>query len=187
MIALCDEDLSVLIKSGKPKQNELEECWEELLEQYSQAIGGGDLSAKITDVKEYTSLKSRINIGYSLMQVVAGGRVSDGIIQQLYQFGYPLPPFNEDNIQGILGGFEGYLKRDIVMLNKIEKRISKASESKEKPKREDFYNMLTAIAEFMGPVLKESETTVAYYCSMVKRYNEKVQFEMNKKQKWQQS
>lgn len=182
---MCDNDLSVLIIEGSPTPEELSECWESIQEQYSQAVAGQELIAKISDVKEYTALKVRINIGYSLLKMISGGRVSDNIIYKLYDFDYPLPAFSQDNLLSIIGTFEGYLKREVFELSELETEIQGKEGSNKKITRDNFYSMLSAIAEYLHIVIKENDTTVAYYCAVVKRYNQKVEFELNKNKQWQ--
>lgn len=177
--AKCDNDLSVLIISGNPSESELQQCWESIEEQYSEAIGGSQGKARLNEVKDYLELQIRIDRGLSLIRTISGGFVGDSLLQDLISFGYPLPRYNGDNMDTILKSFEGYLKRQMIDLRQMHKQLTDGK-GKTELKRSDYYDMITAIAEYMGVVLKESDTSTALYCAMVVRYNKKIENEINK-------
>lgn len=120
----------------------------------------------------------RIDRAVSLLKVIRGGCTGDKLVEDLILFGYPIPKYTGDNIESIAKAFEGYLKLEIMELKEASREVNKDSSKPKETTRENFYDMLTAINETLGISLNESEVSVSRYCSAVRRYISKIEFEI---------
>lgn len=185
----CDKNLQSLVIEGEPTPEALNECWEEILEQYNDAIGGVELTAKTDDVRELLIMDSEISIAWTLIKVIEAGNCEDEFVAELYKLGYDLPALTDDNILRVIAVLKSKLKRTQIDFDALAKKV-KPEESKAKAEvkisRIDFYRQFVAFSEmFGGALLREDVDNTSQYCAYVSTYNERIESMKKRNAKWQ--
>ena len=182
--AYCDKDLSVLIIEGNPPQEELDKAWEQLYEQYIEAIGGNTITTRLKKVKKYLILSNKIYRASILMGLVEVAQAHDLIIKELKTFGYQLAIPTAKNLHQVLKQFQGFLKLDIVRLDMLKKELeSKGEETNSEPQIADFYDTIFDIAEGIKVMIEPSNISVLQYCRTVVKYQKYVESKIKANQR----
>jgi len=171
---LCDENYSLL---GTASEQALQENWELLMEQFNEAVGGVDTTARLNNIKKILLLESKINRAKKLIKLLEL-QPDEWSYNQLFTFGYLVPNFKYsiDNIPKVLEVFEGYLKRDFFQYETLIKEHNENANKEEikKPKREDFINMIVALTKHFGVAINQEKTSVETYCAYVRNYQKEI-------------
>lgn len=186
--AYCDGNLHALIIEGEPTEKALKECWEEILEQYYEAIGGTELSARMSDVKELIVMDSDINLAWTLIYVIEAGNASDELLEALYNLDYRLPKLTDDNILRVLAVLKSKLKRKQIEYDLLVEKVKPKGKVKKENtlQRTDFYKQFVAFAEmFGGAILRETQDYTSQYCAFVSVYNKRIEAMQKQNAKWQ--
>jgi len=175
IIAHCDKDYSVLIIKGNPTQEELEQVWKGLYEDYVKAIGGVELSGKISSIKTYILLESKIKQASMLLELFQVEQAHDMIARKINKFGYGIGNVTKENLPKMIKIFESKVKTDIVRLNALAREIEKGTDKKDQEITEaSYYDMIAAIAETLKIVINPNETNVLQYVSLVNQYKKHI-------------
>jgi len=181
----CDEDYNGLIIEGNPTDAELKANWEIILQKYSEAIGGVDLSARVRDFKKYTALANKIKLAQLIIGLVHIEDVQSEIKELFFGFGYNMPPKDKLTFIEALQHFEGHLKKDIIEFKIISDKVIKTYQ-KEKTKKIDrtyFISVIADIAEVFNVVLDEDKISVEKYCTFVNKYNKHIELLIKQNEK----
>ena len=188
-----DGNLYALIISGSPTNPaQLAEAWENIQQQYSEAIGGGEYSLYLSLYKEVTVLEFELNTIKSLVATLT--TLQDYILQLKYdvpetvfelQKGYEklLNSFLRINCNFNCKDDASYrellkkcLRRTGMIKIRLDLKLISFNEIKKKNKdgkpidRAYFDSILITISDFAKYEISEN-ITVSKFCQRIKRYN----------------
>jgi hypothetical protein len=183
IIAHCDGDLSVLVVSGNPSDEELQSIWSGLYQQYIKAIGGSSLNARSKDVIEYLRLQGRARVAEMIFQWAPIEKAKGMVVEWLNLSPYNLINATVENIDTVLEQLEGLVKFEFLKLESVSKKLEKVNIEDVKPSEDNYYDTIAGIAEILGPTINVNDTNVAQYCSYVKQYQKRVQAQIRQNNK----
>lgn len=166
----CNNNLKSLIIEGDAPESILLSLWDNLYTQYAEIIGGDDLKENITKIWDIATISNRIDKISMLIEVI-NVSPTEGLFEQFYSFGYPLPvlPYNDINMRRIIKVISGYVKRDIAEIQRLQAII----ESEDKVKNhneEEFYKMIVSISDTFKIVINEATMSTMSFATYVNRY-----------------
>lgn len=166
---LCDGKFELL---GEAPLEVLVEVFEEILDQYNNAIGCDDVKAKISKTIKIFLLESKISRANSFINILKVFPNED-VFNQLFKFNYQLPAFKYsiENVANLVAVFEGYVKRDAFELQGLIDNFNKLNPTNdEKHSREKFIDMIVSLCDHFKMSIDEQTITTEKYCGFVKRY-----------------
>lgn len=185
----CEQLYDKLILQGEPTQEEITDAWENLLQQYTELIGGREVESKISEVKRVLRTESKISRMYDLIVVLKHFPNKESFAR-LYTFGIALPqlPYTIENVNKVISIFKGYynLEKNRYKLMTQPKKEN-AGEAKKEISRNEFAKVLSRISiAFKMPPISINSISTAQYCTYVVDYREycksiEQQNEQNKK------
>ena len=181
----CDADYRGLIVEGEPNEAELKANWDLILQKYSEAIGGIDLSARVRDFKNYSVLANKIKLAQAIIGLVHLEAIQDEIKTLFYNFGYNMPPKAKLTFIEALQHFESHLKKDIIEFQIISDKVAKTykQDKSKKIDRDYFMSVIANIAEAFNVVLDEDKISVQKYCTFVNKYNKHIELLVKQNEK----
>ncbi len=175
---IVDSNYSGLIVSGNPSKQALSDQFENIYEQYIEAVGGKELLRHIRQVKDIAIHQNRVISAENIIQTFKL-YPTFGLYEQLFTYGYPLPkkPYNYANINDVLRIFVAHYKLDSVRLDRLIYEFEQAKLSKEKGTsggytRAYFIGSLVDMSEAFKFKLSAKELTTEEYCLYILRYKE---------------
>lgn len=177
--ALCDDNLSSLIITGKATAQQLNEAWLLVLSEYYELRGNG------IDDNEQASMSRdilKLNNHLYLLDVCVKfllERYSESIADSVRKLGYSFRPTSFEPVDYIvqLNAIVQKSKTKYIQLQQLIKQLEKNMEEggKEKPKRETFERNLLYFEEMQGASYNMEELTVSKYVMLEKKYEQKVE------------
>lgn len=168
----CDGKFDSLIINGQPTELELNEVWADILQQYTELIGGSDVRSKIHNIKQIARLESKLLRIESLLRIVQL-RPSKDLFEQLYSFGYSLPKkeYSIENLHAIVTIFIGYFKKERTKYKLLTAGFTEAKTEVSKTDRNDFSKNLGRVSiAFKMPPISINNITTAQYCNYMMEY-----------------
>lgn len=169
----CEQKYDGLVLQGSPTNTEISEAWADLLQQYTELIGGSEVIDKIKNLSQIIKLENRLQNIEKLLQLIVM-IPNEKMYNLLFIYGYSLPklPFSEQNIEKVLKVFMGHYKLDRTKYKMLTAN-KQATKQTIQPKqtRNDFVKMLSRVAiAFKLPTISISSITTAEYCNYVNEY-----------------
>jgi len=174
---LIDGEIALLIISGEPTETELAQAWNEIMEQYNEAMGSAENQLLISLYKGVERTRIRLNTILSLIDNLRSWYVK-AWCDRLNELSYTRFPFDISVIDAYQGNLDSCATRSKALEVQIELKsatIASMEASKEgetfKPTREYFFQILLNLSDHAGHEISE-EIGVLKFCLRVKRYIE---------------
>lgn len=180
---ITGEDLRPLIIEGEPPIDELVSAWDNIADEYANAIKTGKSKSVFEAYKKVVRIEAQIKMIDACLYYLTHG-YDEEICTILADNGYHFITYSDDQ--------EAYLKQIdivrtqaktlVVVLNQAVahyKLLSPDNEMKVERSYQDFIDELAILSKHQGYALRAKEITVLEYCSVVNAYIRYV--EANKK------
>jgi len=171
---LCDDRLEVLSKDLP--HDELKKKWLDIYQEYVDTVCFQSEKDRLQVIANIQLLQFRITKAtaihkYLTIQEEAGREFDPGIIDTLKYMGvYSGTTLHLKKLVGQIKQLSMDLQREEKAFSESEKRIQKAGTTVTKTSRESFQDFIVQIEEYVKFPIKESETSVARFMAMVKKY-----------------
>lgn len=174
---VCEKHLSPLIIAGNPTVQELTEAWEDMRQEYSDAIGGGETDMHIELLKEVEVLSIKITILDTALEVLRKFPYQYMLDQLNWLLGtkYEMPEFKSSEYNTMLkkakargAAFRIDHDMKVMELAAIKEKFD-AGEG-EGYSREYFHRMLITLSDHAKYMIPDT-ITVFDYCERIKRFN----------------
>lgn len=172
-------DYSGLISQGKPSNEQLNQAWEQLFNEYINL--SGDLSVKklLSLLKEIAILSNRLMLIEMIVSQLAVEHVP-GLADQLRKLGFRFQYAEGENLMRELELTIAQSKTQLVQLNQAKAELEEMrSTDNKQATAQDFEMQISAIEEFKGVAIDIDTYTVARYCADVNRM--KLRYKANQK------
>lgn len=179
IICFVDGDLTPLIISGTPTQQELAEAWRNIKEEYTELVRNedqqhtNDLNAEVIVLQNKIF---RINMCVEALKHVYTSDLVEELREQHMPFDY-----NPDYPEQYYRDLEKTIERSRGLYLKLKLKQDELSEwyeqqmnSKAEVSREQFDIVLAALTEANGFMVDETKITVTQYTRMLNRYHSKL-------------
>lgn len=170
----CDGKLSLLVLSGRPTKEELQEVWEKLFKQYVETIGGNSFESKLSDIKDFEALRDKVVRATYCIELLKYKEGQEKLYKVINTFGYSIGMATKENIKELLPVFESHLKRDIVLLNKMVARLDKGSEEETEITEETYYTAILDIQEALNISINPREDSAFKYALAIKKLHKHI-------------
>jgi hypothetical protein len=173
----CHKNYKVLIIEGKPSDEQLLECWDKLLADYIELMGGDEHKDNVSKVEEINEASLRVNRVEAVLEVL-NVAPTEGLFETLYTFGYELPKlkYNEDNLLRVCKLVIACMKRDVTNINMWSHILDEKNPKENKQLTEEvFYSSLVDLSETFGVVLDEKKLSVYSYVMYIKKHKTKIE------------
>ena len=173
---IVDNNLHSLVISGKPAEQQLQDTWNGILSEYSEAIGNHEYKLYIGLYKEITILKltyDQINNAVSLLQVTYSEYLCKQL-NKLLKTDFRLnwkdqASYQEQLLKCIRRSKAIKIQLDLKIMQ--FEAIQKKHESKGEPRgREYFVSVLISLSDHAKYPIHDT-ITVGEYCERLKRFN----------------
>jgi hypothetical protein len=170
-IDVATTDNFALLGTGTAEQ--LQDAWDNIMQEYDSAIGSKDAHYRLEQVKELFILQSKIARGNAIITILKNSP-SIEIYNELFQFEYDIPEMEycEKSIQRMVVLFKAHQKLDIsnytLIINEFESQ-NKDNES-QKITRDSFINMIGAFTTHYKMAFNIKTESVEMYCTYVRMY-----------------
>ena len=172
---LVDETYNGLIIEGEATNEELQNAWAKIMEEYGNAVAPNEVENKLRKVKSLAMKSYKIQ-RIEIVLYLLSKYPCEKLYNMLFTFGYTLPKlkYSQDNADKVLDIFLGYFKKDITDYQILEKETETNQEETPKPKytRQYFDDVLSSICTTLKmPSLSIESMSVGAYCAYLNRYN----------------
>jgi hypothetical protein len=172
---LVDNEFNKLIIEGEATNEQLQQAWEKVMEEYGNAVAPNEVSNKLQDVKTLARKEyqiKRIELVLDLLDKFP----CEKIYNMLFTFGYTLPKlkYSNENVNKVVSILLGYFRRDITDYQILAKKIEEKAQEQPKNKytRQYFDDVLSSICTALKlPSLSIETMTLGAYCAYLRRYN----------------
>lgn len=176
----CDSNLDALIISGNPSAEELAKAWEEISEQYNNAMTSGTIETAHT-ISLYrnvirTDFKLKAAESFiNILKEVYVKRFADEvnkIVGTRLEFDVLKTAEYENDLKRALLRLTGLKIRLEFEKSKLSKEVEKKEPTENKQlTREYFTNLIINLSDHAGYEIKEAEISVYKFCERIRRYN----------------
>ena len=182
----CDANYSGLVINGDATEQELAEVWQDLLQQYTELIGGREVQSKITQLSSIIKLEFKLRNIEKVLQMISMVP-SEKVYSMLFLFKYPIQKleYNETNLQKVLQRFVGYYKLDKTKYQILATKETAQEQTQKKQGRSEFSQTLTRVSiAFKMPPINIAHISTAQYCNYVVEYQQYCE-NLQKENKWE--
>jgi Ca2+-binding EF-hand superfamily protein len=177
--ALCEDNLTSLVITGKATVAQLTESWLLILSEYYELRGDGiDNNEQWSLSRDIQKLSNHLYILDECVQFLLN-RHSESIAESVRRLGYSFRPTSFEPVDYIdqLNEVVNKSKTKYIQLKQFIKQLEKKMQEggKEKPKRDDFEKALLYFEEMQGASYNIEELTVSKYIQLEKKYNQKIE------------
>ncbi len=172
---LIDEDYSGLIISGEPDEPEILSAWENIYQQYVDALGGPEHSRQVNLIKTITALQIKLEMINSSVKVLRSLYVpyfENVLIKTrmlLRKLDVSKPEAYDDLLDSALVRSRG-ISIDVKLNEMVLQSLQlKNQEKGMKPTREYFSNILLNLSDYCRYEITE-EISVYKFCERINRY-----------------
>lgn len=173
---LFDDDLGVLIISGSPSKEQLQEAWNKIYLEYCTLIQDRSYNELFEKSKEVVVLQAKISLVDSIVKnlCLAYDPVLVKMLDNLGLKSKVLPEDDGDVLQSKLEAVITRARRWITQLDIKNDELQKLRKKNENSKggREVFDDYLGNLSKFNGYYVNEREITVGRFCRDLNRMNE---------------
>jgi hypothetical protein len=192
MDCLIDQNYKGLVLEGAPPQDEIEKAWEDVREQYIDAIGNPAQKFRlglITQLKFFELHLNSITIGLNILKYLGNPEslfppvIREHIekwkqlINDLFIYNYSFNPDDQAHYNAELEnafarskGSEMTYKLKKIELEDLDKKISNSNKN-EKPTRELFESNITNIMIHYNINISSESISTYRYCDLIKKIN----------------
>jgi hypothetical protein len=170
--AVCDNNFSGLVKEGTPSAEAVHKAWEQILDEYATHAGNVDSKFLMASIKEITLLTMNITLGNTLLKLMFTSP-GEPWIKEAKKIGLLFK--GPDTFEPDMNVAIGTVKNWEVKLLQAEKELNdyfKGLGPSVKLTRDHFNDMIAELSKFMGFSIKEEETTLSKYISILKKYRQ---------------
>jgi len=183
IICYIDHNLSVLIKSGTPTQEELESTWDKIYEEYVYAVGDNENKLYLKLYKELCELATKIHLIRRLVEILQEYRVKvfEDILNKELGSNFKFDPFKPEEYDKLLQKCYNKSKGLVIRydLNDIQfKAVEKGQKKKDKgqkPTKEYFSGILNALSSIHKYRIIASQITTFEYIDLIRLTNKMVE------------
>jgi len=170
---IVDEDLKLLIIEGEASEEVLNETWQNILNEYTQAISNKEVINKIDETKNLLKKETTIKIIDSMLRMIEL-KPCEELFNLLYLFNYPIPKleYSEENLRAILPTFLAHYKKERFDYQLLIKSIEEKSKGKNKDVKlgyDYFNNMIAEIGIAFSTTLDIRTITTGIFCTYVNK------------------
>jgi hypothetical protein len=168
----CDQKFETLILQGEPTADELNDVWTDIMQQYTELIGGSDVKAKLYNIKQIARLESKLTRIDSLLKLLSV-EPTEALFNLLYDFGYDLKKkeYNETNLQLVLKIFLGYYRLDRTKYRMMAASYESKGKVDTKADRNEFQKNLNRVTiAFKIPSMRTTDLLTGQYCNYMNEY-----------------
>lgn len=168
-IDMCNGDLNVIVKSGKPNINDLEVASERLINEYMIIIGSNSVKSDIIRKSEMVELMIYINV-LGISEKLIGLNEWDKVCDILKKLGYSLSP---DNTEMIKMKVKSILATKRYQFDKLESNID-ASNKDTKKDPDYFIKEIAIVMTHFKMQIDKAKIMTKEYAYIVKRMSDEV-------------
>lgn len=178
IICLCDDDLSVL--GDDLTQDQRAALWLEIYQEYADAVCSHRDKIQLNDLATVMRLELKITYGVAMMKYLEGQEewgkpIDPKLIAALKHIGvYIHDQVNWRKLEGFIKKWKIELQVKEKDLQKQEEETKNIKSGNRKTTRDDFQDFLVHLEEQRKVIIKEDETTVGKFISIIKNYNRTV-------------
>lgn len=187
-ICIVHGDLSALVISGDPTEDEISKAWDDIRQQYADAIGDHDHRLATSLYKDIAILKYRYKSVILLVDLLQDAYMKE-LADELNDLLATTFPFDPHDTDQYLNDLQRCVKRTKAILLELEvkeqqyKNITAANGKKgSRPTDEYFLAILITLSDHAKYQVNES-ITVFEFCERLKRYNHYVETLQKQKRK----
>lgn len=183
---MVEGELSSLVISGKPTNEQLSKAWLDIQQEYSDAIGDSEYTYYLNVFKETALLTIKLSSIQILVEILSNFYSEDFCIE-LNKLLDKKIKLNFDEKEDYYKQLQACLTRSKslkirielknIELGALQKKFSSAK--RVEPTREYFQAMFTTLSDHAKYFIDEKSITVFQYCDRIRRINK--QYEQNKK------
>lgn len=191
---MCDGEYKGLIVDGEPTEEQLVIVWNDILEQYSDALGDEGSKRYILAYKEYQQAKTRYELANTYIEllnnyykqgVIVPKWITDlnSLVGASYSFDKEKPEAFEKYLSSCFKRNKGNLIRYNLAQDKLEaiSKISVEGDNK-KPDRAYFTKVLVNLKDMKSREIPDTISTYEF-CVLVNHYKQHLQYLENQKTK----
>lgn len=175
--AIVDGNLYSLIIAGQPTQEQLQEAWANILQQYTEASGNAEYKMYVFNIKQIALLTIKLNCIQWLVNVLRTD-YHEPMCKELNTLSntqFVFNPSNQENYQLNLNrclNRSKSLKIRIDMLAHQKLAFEQKNDTASgKPTKEYYQSILITLSDFAKYPIHESSITVWEFCERMNRYN----------------
>lgn len=181
---IVDEDLKLLIIEGEASEEVLNQTWQNILNEYTEAVSNKEVINKIDETKNLLKKETTIKIIDSMLRIIEI-KPCEELFNLLYLFNYPISKleYSEENLKAILPAFLAYYKKDrfeYQLLIKSREEKGKGENKDVKLGYDYFNNMITEIGIAFSTSIDITKVTTGIFCTYVNKLHK--HYENQKKQ-----
>lgn len=168
----CDSIYDKLILQGKATVEELNDAWTDIMQQYTELIGGSEVKVKLYNIKQLARLESKLIRIDSLLKTISI-KPHEQLFSMLYEFGYSLPKkdYTPSNLDTVLKIFIGHYRLDKTKYKMMTEGFIAKSKTEHTTDRNEFTkNLIKVSVAFKMPAISITSITVAQYCNYMIEY-----------------
>lgn len=179
IVCFVDNDLTPLIISGTPTEQELADAWRNIKEEYTELVRSeeqqhsNDLNAEIIVIQNRIF---RINMCVEALKYVYTSDLVEELREQHMPFEYN-PDFPDQyytDLQKTIERTNGLHLKLKLKQDELQEWYEQNTKNKTEVSREQFDTVLAALTEANGFLVDESKITVTQYARMINRYHAKL-------------
>jgi len=148
--------------------------WERLFNEYTELIGGKELTNKLDIVKETIILQSRMQRAKGLLELISI-RPNEDLYNAMYDFDYPLPgkvPYTMDAMNKTLKTFIAHYKRELIDLHESATQLENQGTDNGVLDYQYFMTIIVDMSTVFKMTIDINSINVGQYCIFVNRYKE---------------
>ncbi len=177
---LVEDNLSLLIITGTPTPDQLEDAWEKISDEYTTALGDNEFKLCLILQKEVAQLTTSfklVHYAVGILQMVYYKELAEELNKLLgtaYHFDVKNPKAYKRELQLCLSKAKQYkMKLDIKSKN-LEVIESKQKGKSQKPTKAYFQSILISLSDHAKYAIPDT-ITVYEYCERIRRLNQYVE------------
>lgn len=162
--AYCNNDLSLLILSGTPTEEELATAWQEIIFEYSSLIKSEN-SDYLFELEKKIALSGHHIFYVDNATMFLRFQHSLEIVNELRNLGYDLPDMPQENDLNKVVSIAKTIVFDLAEMRDEYERLTNTVNGK-KQTEDDFYKTIAALSKYQGYRMEPKSTTMTEFCAV---------------------